>query len=131
MVVDFAEGLAANPGWGPNRTIGGPISLGLREFTENYPVILWKDRTRKIKLDSKYERCYLDWRIDEKAMDLQAENDPLAKDFQDDTIIAGGELSKEGLMLLPNRVFAFVMKNRKFGEAFSALYRHMSLHQAN
>lgn len=94
------------------------------EFNEDYPVTLWKDRTRKTIEDSKDDHFYFDQRIDEKAMRVHQENDPLTKDIPDKNVTENGELSDESLMLLPNRVFAFVMKNRKFGEAFFTLDSH-------
>lgn len=115
VVVDFTEGLAANPGWGPTFAVTTMMDTLYREFNEDYPVTVWKDRSRREVEDQKTERHFFDLRVDEKMMELRREKDPLTKDVPDKIVAEDGQLDEESLMLLPNRVFAFVMKNRKFG----------------
>ena len=117
VVVDFFEAISTNPGWSPS-PFAGAIMMNVlnREFKEDYPVSFWKDRDRKTLDYLKEDAIYFDRRIDRLMMEVGAEKDGLAKDVPDKSLEDDGKLGDEHLMLLPNRAFAFVMKNRKFGK---------------
>jgi len=117
VVVDFTEALSANPNWTPYFAVLTMMNTLYREFDEEYPVTYWRDRNRKKAVFTKLDRHYFDQRIDEIITEEKREKDCLTKDIPDKSATEEGELSEEYLILLPNRVFAFVMKNRKFGEA--------------
>ena len=116
VVIDFSEALTANPGWQAYGDRDPPIGHALAEFQENYVVSFWTDLAHKELSKSIYEDTYHDWGIDEKLSDEQRLHDKLMGNKRQVILTEHSELSDEHLMLLPNRVFAFVLRNRKFGK---------------
>ncbi len=117
VVVDFGEALAANPGW---RTSGRKLTLQPEdapgELSEDYPTSFWKDSHRKVLDEECDDELYEDEHIDSKLLEDYIECDPLLRDHPQTSPAANGDFDENHLILLPNRVFAFVMKNRKWGE---------------
>ena len=116
VVVDFGEAFAAHPTW---RSSWESLILdhgGASEgFSEDYDTSYWQDRARK-RLDYQIEDdIYDDGDIDTKLMEEYVERDPLQTGYLHKRSNANDALDESHLMLLPNRVFAFVMKSRKWG----------------
>lgn len=117
VVVDFSQALEAYPGW---RTSGNNVTLGPEdapgELSENYPTSYWKDSYRKILDEEIDDDIYDDDHIDIKLLEEYIEIDSLLRDHPQTSPAGNGALDENHLILLPNRVFAFVMKNRKWGK---------------
>ena len=116
VVVDFGEAFAAHPGWRSSweslPRYNDADAPG--EVWEDYPTSYWKDSARKL-LDEQFDDdIYGDGHIDTNLMGDYIERDPLLRDYQKNSA-ANDALDESHLMLLPNRVFAFVMKSRKWG----------------
>ena len=121
VIVDFLEGVAENPGWSPRFTYPPGMTIFFRELIEDYPLSWWGDRLHNKLEFQKAESIYKDHSIDDKIFDACTGKDELTRTQTDLAVLEGGELSEEGLMLLPNRVLGFVMKKRKFGETLHSL----------
>ena len=117
VVVDFSEALTAKPGW---RTSGTNITLTSEdapgELSEEYPTAYWKDSDRKALDDEIDDEIYDDEQIDAKLLETFIESDTLLRFQEDPTPRDDLVLDEDHLVLLPNRVFAFLMKNRKWGK---------------
>ena len=117
VVVDFGEALSAQPGW---RTSGDNLRLTTEdspgEIVEDYPTSYWKDGQRKILDEERDDEMYDDEHIDPKMLEEYIDRDSLLRDHPMTSPAGNGELDENHLVLLPNRVFAFVMKNRKWGK---------------
>lgn len=117
VVVDFSEALAANPGW---RTASSNLALededAPGEILEEYPTSFWKDSYRKVLDEARDDEIYDDMHIDAKLMEEYIERDALLRDHPQTSRAGDGEFDEDHLVLLPNRVFGFVMKNRKWGK---------------
>ena len=117
VVVDFSEGLVAEPGW---RTTGSGLTLASDdapgELSEDYPTCYWKDSERKVLDEEVEDEIYDEMHIDTKLSQEYIESDPLLRDHPQTSSASQGDLDENHLILLPNRVFAFVMKNRKWGK---------------
>ena len=117
VVVDFDEALAANPGW---RIFSNPLTLPYKdvsgELSEDYPSCYWKDSDRKVLDEAIDDAIYDDAHIDINLFKENIERDPLLSEYAETWPIRNDDLDENHLMLLPNRVFAFVMKNRKWGK---------------
>lgn len=115
VVVDFGEALAAHPGW---KTFGGNLTLtdddAPGELFEDYPTSYWKDSYRKVLDEERDDEIYEDMHIDTKLMEEYTQHDPLRRDHPQTVPTRNGDLDEKYLVLLPNRVFAFVMKTRKW-----------------
>ena len=115
VVIDFGEGFAANPGWQTHEELDPPIGYATSEFEEDYSTNFWMDMGRKELYRSVNEYIYQDWHIDTKLSDEQRLHDKLMGNRRTTFLTEFSQLSDEHIILLPNRVFAFVLRNRKFG----------------
>ena len=118
VVVDFGEAFVARPRW---RVTGCNLTLRADgdapgELAEAYPTSYWKDSSRRILDKELDDEIYHDFHIDLKLMQEYIEGDPLLKEHPQTSRAASGDFGEDHLILLPNRVFAFVMKNRKWGK---------------
>ena len=116
VVVDFREALEANPTW---RSASSKLTLDPEdapgELSEDYPTSYWKDNEWKILDKEDDDELYEDDHIDTKLLEEFIERDSFLRDHPRTQPAGNGALDENHLMLLPNRVFAFVMKNRKWG----------------
>ena len=117
VVVDFSETLQTNSGWTPSLIGVAMMPTAPRETQENYPTAYWKDLDQRQLDHYGDDHFYLDRRIDIKLMEDYTEHDQLLKDVPDKDLTEKGKLREIDLILLPNRVFAFVLRNRKFGKS--------------
>ncbi len=115
VVIDFSEAFAANPGWPSYIDVDPPIGYEPEECHEDYLTNFWTDMSRKELYKSLYDFIYNDSIIDIRLSDEQRLHDKLMENRRDRTFTEHSQLSDEHLILLPNRVFAFVLRNRKFG----------------
>lgn len=111
VVVDFGEALTAHPGW---KGLTHDYMLGLEhypgEFLEDYPTCYWIDGN----FNESHDDIYEDMHIDIKLMEEHIARDPLLREDPHTLLTGIFEWNENHLVLLPNRVFAFVMKNRKW-----------------
>lgn len=117
VVIDFGEALAAHLGW---RTSGSELQFppddAAGELSEDYPTRYWKDIHRKVLDEEIDDDIYEDEHIDTKLLKDFVESDPLLRDHEQTSPAGDIALEEDHLVLLSNRVFAFVMKNRKWGK---------------
>lgn len=115
VVVDFGEAFAAHRAWRTD-TSGPELKPAdcYPEWTEKYPTSYWKDSDWKILDKKSDDRIYEDVIIDARLIEEWREQDPLLR--KDPWTKSAGKVDfdKDYLILLPNRVFAFVMKSRKW-----------------
>ncbi|KAM0799544.1 hypothetical protein BDR22DRAFT_890137 [Usnea florida] len=115
VVVDFNEAFAAHPEW---RLSGSSLDLDAEdssgELVENYPTSYWKDSDRRVLDSQSDDVIYYDLHVDIKLMEDYVERDALVKEPSRTSRAAKGEFGEDHLVLLPNRIFAFVMRNRKW-----------------
>lgn len=116
-MVDFRDAFRENVRWvGGLHVPEGTGGSGL-ETTEDYPMFVWKDRTRKTLEASFGEKIYEDNDVDSLAMDDYMAKDQFLSSFKHKS---GGEdidersLSDIDLALLPDRVCAFDLHRRRY-----------------
>lgn len=117
VVVDFKEALSTHPDW-KNAIVGDFVTmktLNRREFSDDFPIYSWSEGGQPKVVSTFYEYGYIDRRIDEKMMESARGQDGLARNIPDKALQEDWKLGDEHLILLPNRVYAFVLKYRKFG----------------
>ena len=117
VVIDFNEAYAANPGWQIYSDNDPQISYCMAELQEDYVTNFWTDPNRKELYKSVDDIITYDWAIDDTLSEEQRSHDKLMENGREVVLTEHSELSDEHLILLPNRVFAFVLRNRKFGNA--------------
>lgn len=117
VVVDFSEAFAAYPMWRPDRgNLALEAEIAPGEIVERYPTCYWSDKTRKQFSYESNDEIYNDFHVDTKLMQEYKERDPLLGGHSQISSAESGEFGEDHLILLPNRVFAFVMKNRRWGK---------------
>ncbi|KAL9118676.1 MAG: hypothetical protein Q9187_004778 [Circinaria calcarea] len=108
VIVDFSETLHAHPDWFLWYTSRDALTMNPRECDDAYPVSVWKDRDQK----------ELDYLEDEVLLNDVKADGLFMGDFIASDLFLGpggaGRLHENDLVLLPSRVFAFVLKTRKF-----------------
>ena len=115
VVIDFSEALTANPGWRMYCDSDPALGYTLAEFDEDYVTNFWTDANRKELYKSIDDDIAYDWHVDDKLSEEQRSHDKLMENRRQVILTEHSELSDEHLILLPNRAFAFVLRNRKFG----------------
>ena len=116
VIIDFKEALTTHAHWTPffDRLTVPPLFT--REFQEDYPLRWWTD-TKRAKLVSEWdEYTFEDRSIDEKMADELKSGDRVLKDLGSKGSFHYSDIPIVNRCLLPNRVFAFVLRLRRFGK---------------
>ena len=117
VVVDFSEALFARPGWRISGTAIEPNPADAPgELSEDYPTAYWKDSDRKVLTEEIDDEIYGDEHIEAKLFETFVESDILLRNEEQTYPTGTSFLKEDHLILLPNRVFGFLMKNRKWGK---------------
>ena len=119
VVIDFKSVAQKYNHWILNVSVAPSEDLidDWREVQEDYPIKIWKDVDQKELDSSKDDEIY-----DDDHIDMDKKTDFLAKDpfmvmrskYSRESPMDGTELSDEDLILLPNRVYGYIFKNRQF-----------------
>ena len=120
VIVDFHEALQGNGDWFPPTSLVETLAQSEREADEQYPAAAWKGHDERFVSQRDLGALFLDTRVDEKLRDefmlgnhlLGTESDLL---WLSSSGSGSGELNNDDLVLLPARVYAFVLRDRKFG----------------
>ena len=117
VVVDFNEALAAEPDWKPDLVSIDILDIQELQyvFTEKFPTMFWKDPDHQNLERSEADRIYIDRDIDIMMSKDSERTDSVLQRRGEHSIIEYKDLPDIYRLLLPNRVFAFVLRNRKFG----------------
>lgn len=118
VIVDFVEAFQTNPGWRTDHKIPRKDEAFDQARTDNFLIKQWSDRDRR-KLDSEVAEI-VQWK-DDVGMRLRNEH------IENDEFLIGCRaeegnekekkkqvLRDEDLILLPRRLFAYVLRDRKF-----------------
>ena len=117
VVIDFSEAFAVYPMWRPDRgNLALEAEIAPGEMVERYPTCYWSDKAWKIFSRDSDDEIYNDLHVDTKLMEEYKENDPLLGGHSQNGSAGSGGLGEDHLVLLPNRVLAFVMKSRRWGK---------------
>lgn len=122
VIVDFSEAFAAHPEWRISNTTDALTPEDAPgEFSEKYPTSYWKDSYRRVLDEECDDEVYDDYHIDTKLTAKYMERDHLLREHPTTRLSPTGELGEDHLILLPDRDFAFVMKNRNWGKPILSL----------
>lgn len=115
VVVDFSEASAANPMWQTHiNKLKFEDHCRHEDLSEDYNSFNWKRRIRHVS--KRVDEIYYDGHIDTKLKGKLSKRDRLLREASYTDNYTDHKLDDEYLILLPNRVFAFVMKSRKWGK---------------
>ena len=117
VVIDFSEAFAVYPMWRPDRgNLALEAEIAPGEMVERYPTCYWSDEAWKIFSRDSDDEIYNDLHVDTKLMEEYKKNDPFLGGHSQSGSAGSDGLGEDNLVLLPNRVFAFVMKSRRWGK---------------
>ena len=115
IIVDFKAALQSYPDW---RT---PFDKPSRHdevwrfgLDDGMPIIQWVDRRRTKIVQSTTEATVREDSVGEKVANRYLKVDPFLVAFKDDKTGNGYKLSDDNTILLPSRVMAYVLRDRKF-----------------
>ena len=115
VIIDFDEALSKNPAWAVEFPRLTQMTPEKRELAEEYPTAYWKDRDLTEIDHYEGDPVHSDPKTDEDMLEAVILSDPILKAAADQNLNENIELREEDLILLPSRVYAYVLKHRKFG----------------
>ena len=132
VVVDFSAALATNPGWQCRFDGDGLIGYASSEFEEHYPTTYWTYLWHGEISHMLNDYILPDWHLDTMLSMDQRRHDILmdGRDIRKSKV-KHGDLTEDHLILFPNRVFAFVLRNRKFGRTLCLDLRRLLIANSN
>ncbi|KAI9882571.1 MAG: hypothetical protein M1823_005681 [Watsoniomyces obsoletus] len=117
VIVDFTEALRSDSQWTLDLDIPEPLEENAFETLEEYPVIVWKDKGTAGPLDVWNDRVYYDQDVDRRFRREYFQKDRFLSAWRSSTEekpLDVTALSPSELVLLPNRVCAFILRRRRF-----------------
>jgi hypothetical protein len=116
VIVDFKMALRKYPSWQPQREPWKDPVIERRELQETFPVQYWTDH-RRTKLEStEYDQVYNDYFIDRERAIIFKNNEQIFAPIPSGWLSNESMVPERDIMLLPGRVFAFVLRTRTFGK---------------
>ena len=116
VIVDFKMTLIKNPSWRPNPSFWKDAPAERRELLERYPVRYWNDRGRSKLSNMEYEHIYDDYDIDEKISLTFKSKEIIFAPIPSSWLGNASMVPEKDVILMPGRVFAFVLRTRSFGK---------------
>lgn len=110
VIVDFRETLQQVPEWTPKLFWEYEQMAETREVEEAYPVKYWADDEYREHHHDSHDNIYFDIWVDYKLVDDHFDKSHILRDFRDSSPISSSQLCDEDLILLPERVFGYILR---------------------
>ncbi|KAM7201768.1 hypothetical protein V8F20_004729, partial [Naviculisporaceae sp. PSN 640] len=124
VIIDHKEALQSNPWWRPSFRSGKvgleSISYPLSTVYENFATLVWSDKNRTTLAGHMVEILVISDSVDDAEEEALARTDDFIVDPAARKIGKNGvdkALSPDDLALLPNRLFVYSLRDRKFVNA--------------
>jgi hypothetical protein len=119
IIIDFKTTLIKNPSWRPKPLpwIAPPVEQ--RELQERYPVQYWNDHGRTKLMNREHDHIYDDYHIDRESTTTFRNNEQIFTPIPADWLSNESMVPEKDVLLLPGRVFGFVLRTRAFGKSSS------------
>jgi len=120
IIIDFREALRWHPPWKQEFGYLAPEPYIMTLLPDKLPILQWSDKDRSRFVGKKEEVVVEDDMVDELQFQELAKTDRFiveSEESADDIEDNGQILTPEDLMLLPPRLFAYSLKDRKFFQA--------------
>ncbi|KAI1362585.1 hypothetical protein F5Y08DRAFT_271066 [Xylaria arbuscula] len=117
VIIDFRECFFTFPHWEPKFSTFSKSTLETETVKDEFPIIQWEDRNRSKQVRRWREAVVSKECIDDMRWNEYADTDRFLYERPDDPgayLGAGAILSDEDLALLPSRLFAYALRDRKF-----------------
>lgn len=117
VIVDFKMTLRKQSSWQPPQEPWKDPVIERHELRETNPLQYWANHKR-IKLQStEYDRVYNDYFIDRERAMIFRDNEQIFAPIPSGWLSNESMIPEKDIVLLPSRIFAFVLRTRTFGES--------------
>jgi len=116
VIVDFKMALRKHPSWQPPREPWKDPVIERSELQETFPVQYWNDQGRAKLESSEYDQVYNDYFIDRERATIFRNNEQIFAPIPSGWLSNRSMIPEKDILLLPSRVFAFVLRTRTFGK---------------
>ncbi|KAL9115248.1 MAG: hypothetical protein Q9227_001042 [Pyrenula ochraceoflavens] len=114
VIVDFRMTLIKQPSWRPKSSIG-KVPIERKELQDLSPVQYWSDPQR-LKLNStENDNIYDDHFVDEERAAILRNHEKIFSPVPSDWLSNEEMVPAKDMLLMPGRVFAFILRSRTFG----------------
>ena len=116
IIVDFKTTLIKHPSWRPKPFVWQAPPAERRELQERNPVRYWSDRAKGKLGYAEHDHVYDDNYIDNEAAMIFRNSEQIFEPIPSGWLINESMVPEKDLILMPGRVFAFVLRTRTFGK---------------
>ena len=117
IIVDFKTTLIKHPNWRPKPFVWQIPPVERRELQEKTPVRYWNDMTKGKLEHAEHDHIYDDYYIDNERATIFKNNEPIFEPVPSGWLINESMVPERDLLLMPGRVFAFILRTRTFGRS--------------
>jgi hypothetical protein len=130
VIVDFKMALRKKPSWQPPQEPWKDPVVERHELQETNPLRHWADH-RRIKVKStEYDQVYNDYFIDRERAMIFRDNEQIFAPIPSGWLSNESMIPEKDIVLLPSRIFAFVLRTRTFGESPQQSVCELSMFEA-
>jgi hypothetical protein len=122
VIVDFRMTLIKNPSWRPKPLLWKAPPVERDELQERHPVRYWNDRGRTKLANTEHDHIYDDYHIDRESATTFRNKEQIFAPIPSGWLSNESMVPEKDVLLLPGRVFAFVLRTRAFGKSSSYRY---------
>ena len=119
VIVDFKVALMRRPSWRPNILDWKPPPTDHRELQERCPIRYFSDHARTRIQRSEIDHIYDDYNIDRQRAFAFRNKEQIFAPIPSSMLSNESIIPEKDVLLLPDRVFAFVLRTRTFGKPLS------------
>lgn len=116
VIVDFKDAVQRIPGYSPRFTWKFLPRIDLTLLDDRCPVEYWHDQERSNTITLSFDEIYYDPLIDVLLTEDYRETDSILKNHWRFEPIQSADLQDKDLILLPERVLGFVLRDNRYGE---------------
>lgn len=120
VIVDFRNTLMIKSTWRPRPTFWKAPPVDRRDLLETVTVQYWEDSGRRKLNRTEHDQIYDDYYIDEENATSFRDHEQIFAPIPSGWVSNEQWVPEKDVMLLPGRVFGFVLRDRSFGKLLSS-----------
>jgi hypothetical protein len=117
VIVDFKMALRKKSSWQPPQESWKDPVVERHELQETSPLQYWADHRRSKLQSTEYDQVYNDYFIDRERAMIFRDNEQIFAPIPSGWLSNESMIPEKDIVLLPSRIFAFVLRTRTFGKS--------------
>ena len=117
VIVDFKMALRKKSSWQPPQETWKDPVVERHELQETTPLQYWTDHRRDKVQSTEYDQVYNDYFIDRERAMIFRDNEQIFAPIPSGWLSNESMIPEKDIVLLPSRIFAFVLRTRTFGKS--------------